>query len=405
MRLSSPTQLPPAVRALHVTPVFYPAHGDGGPVVAFYELCRGLAQQGCEVRVLTTDAHGWHRSLDVETAREIEVEPNFQVRYCRRVMRRSIAPMLLRLLPSYIEWADVVHLQSVYNFPTIPTLIACRIYGKPVVWSPDGALQRWQGTRRLAAKGIWDRLCRAVASDKLIIHAASEQEARDARACFPSTEVAVIPHSVPVPRRVWHVERGEAFRLLYMGRLDPIKGIENLVAACKILKDQNRLLWSLTIAGDGETAYAGKLRAMIQSLGLSPDGEQGLPGQVRMVGHVSGDAKERLFEHADMLVVPSYRENFGIVVAEALVRETPVIASTGTPWERIEERGCGLWVDNASESLAKAIERMSNMPLREMGRRGREWARECFPGDRVARDMIACYKAAHNRVSGMSARR
>jgi len=68
------------MKALHVTPVFYPAYGDGGPVVAYYELCQSLAKHGCEIKVLTTDAHGWSRSLEVETEREIEIEPNFRVR-------------------------------------------------------------------------------------------------------------------------------------------------------------------------------------------------------------------------------------------------------------------------------------------------------------------------------------
>jgi glycosyltransferase involved in cell wall biosynthesis len=382
------------MRVLHVTPVFYPAFDDGGPVVAFYELCHSLAKRGCDVRVLTTDAHGGNKSLEVDTGREIELEGNFRIRYCKRLMRRSVSPSLLGLLARYIEWADVVHLQSVYNFPTIPTLVACRIFGKPVVWSPDGALQRWKGTRRATAKAIWDWVCRVIAPNKLIIHATSEQEAYESHRYFRDAQVSVIPHGVPIPEQVKHVEGENLLRLLYLGRLDPKKGIENIVAACKILKEESPLAWSLTIAGKGDAGYAQKLRTTIQGMGFSPGGVDDSPGQVRMVGHVLDEAKERIFQHADVLVVPSYTENFGIVVAEALAREIPVIASTGTPWKRLEEMGCGLWVDNDPESLAKAIERMSQMLLNAMGRRGREWVKECFSGERAAREMLACYETA-----------
>src|SRR5262249_3211017 len=143
---------------LHVTPVFYPAFGDGGPVFAFNELCRSLAKLGCDVRVLTTDAHGWKKALDVEKEREVAIERNLFVRYCRRMMRRSVAPTLLHLLPKYIRWADVVHLSSAYNFPTIPTLAICKILDKPVVWTPHGALQRWGGSRRTTAKTVWEAI-------------------------------------------------------------------------------------------------------------------------------------------------------------------------------------------------------------------------------------------------------
>jgi len=388
------------MKALHVTPVFYPAYGDGGPVVAYYELCQSLAKHGCEIKVLTTDAHGWSRSLEVETEREIEIEPNFRVRYCKRWLRRSVAPALLWLLPRYIKWADVVHLQSVYNFPTIPTLIACKIFQKPVVWSPDGALQRWEGTKRVKAKTIWHWICRAISPRFLILHATSQREEKDCGTHFPRKDVMVISHSVPIPSRIEHAERGEVLRLLYIGRLDPIKGIENLVAACKLLNDRDLVSWSLTIAGDGEPEYTQKLRSKILGMGFSADGVEGDLRQVRMVGYVEGEAKERIFESADIVIVPSYAENFAMVVPEALVREVPVISSTGTPWQRMEEIGCGLWVANDPESLAKSIQQMSRMPLRRMGRRGREWVKERFSGDRVGRDMLRCYAEIFNRISG-----
>lgn len=390
------------MKVLHVTPVFYPAFADGGPVVAFWELCRGLANLGCDVRVLTTDAHGWDKALEVETGREIEFQKNLRGRYCRRLMRRSVSPTLLRLLHRYIEWADVVHLSSAYNFPTIPTLAICRMLGKPVVWTPHGALQRWEGTRRTTAKAVWEAICRAVAPKTLVLHATSDQEARASHERFPDAESVKIPYCIEIPQQLTHVEGNATLRLLYLGRLDPKKGIANLLTACKILSEYAELSSTLTIAGAGDPGYTESLQTKIRELGLSlevghpggADGKKTCSTYVQMVGEVFGDAKERLFENTDILIVPSYTENFGVVVAEALAREIPVIASTGTPWNRLEEMGCGLWVDNDPESLAKAIERMSQMSLSAMGRRGREWVKECFSRERVSRDMLACYEAA-----------
>jgi len=402
------------MKLLHVTPSFYPAHNYGGPIIAFYHLCQSLAELGCDVRVLTTDAHGTDTVIDVEKEREVEIAERLHVRYCKRRMRHSVSPTLVRLLPHYIQWADVVHLTAVYNFPTIPTLIACRIFRKPVVWSPHGVLQRWAGSRRTKAKAVWEWVCRVVAPNTLMLHTTSEQEAQESRERFPNVEVAVIPYCIQIPEQATHVDGSGVLRLLYLGRLDPKKGIENLLAACKLLKERATLSWSLTIAGVGEARYTESLQAKIRELGFAGHGdvhphaplshqsatgrEKACSGTVQMVGQVLGEAKEHLFENADIMVVPSYTENFGVVVAEALVRGVPVIASTGTPWRRLEEMGCGFWVHNDPESVAKAIERMSRLSLRELGRRGREWAKQEFRCDMKAQDMIECYERTCERA-------
>jgi glycosyltransferase involved in cell wall biosynthesis len=90
-------------------------------------------------------------------------------------------------------------------------------------------------------------------------------------------------------------------------------------------------------------------------------------------------------------VVPSHGESFATPVTEALARAVPVIASRGTPWSRLTEKGCGLWVDNSPESLADAIDQMRAMPLEEMGLRGREWMTSEFSWDKVARDVCNAY--------------
>ena len=333
------------------------------------------------MRVLTTNANGLHDVLPIRSGQQVEIAQGLNVTYCRRVFRHTVSPMLAHLLPMYVRWADVVHLTAVYSFPTFPALLACKVLGKPMVWSPRGALQRWSGSRRRAIKAVWEKACRTMIPGSLILHVTSEDEATESQCRFPGVHCVVIPNGIDIPEIVRHVPNSERLRLLYLGRLHEKKGLENLLAACKLLLQTE---WSLTIAGVGDPHYSKGLQEHICALNLSE--------RVSMVGEVARDAKERVFEHADVVVVPSFTENFGIVVGEALAHGVPVIASTGTPWKCVEQVGCGLWVNNDPESLAKAISCMSHMPLRDMGRRGREWIQEEFSWDPIAWDMKRIYQ-------------
>lgn len=373
------------MKILHITPTFYPAMVYGGLIRSVYELCRQLARMGCDVRVLTTDANGPDAVLPGAADREIELAERLFVRYCHRWMDVSVSPRLLCLLARYVRWADVVHLTAVYSFPTIPTLLVCCVLGKPVVWSPHGMLQRWEGTRRPALKSLWERVCRAAAPRNLLLHFTSDSEAEESLNRFPGFRSVVIPNGLAIPDEVGHSESHDALRLVYLGRLDPKKGIENLLRACSMVNGSLGKDASLTIAGAGDEAYTQAIEADIVSLRLSE--------RVRMIGQVADERKKTLFAEADILVAPSFTENFGMVVAEALAHEVPVIASTGTPWKRIEEVGAGLWVDNSPESLAEAIDQMSGMPLREMGENGRRWVKQEFASPVIAERMLEIYRA------------
>lgn len=378
------------MKVLQIIPAFYPAHLYGGPISSVYNLCQNLVCEGCEVRVLTTDANGPNRVLDVEKNQEVQLPEGLRVCYCHRRIRHSVSPTLLSLLPTYIRWADVVHITAVYSFPTIPTLWACKVLGKPVVWSPRGALQRWEGTKRLVVKAMWERVCQAVAPKRLILHVTSEAEAIESLQKFPGVKTVIIPNGIEIPEKLTHYPADGSLRLLYLGRLHSKKGIENLLTACKLINDESLKAWSLTLAGPGDHAYTQTLRNRIKEFELSD--------RVRMVGEVRGEKKQMLFENSDLTVVPSYTENFGMVVAESLAHGVPVIASKGTPWRHVEEIGCGLWVENEPESLAKAIMQMGRMPLREMGQRGREWMTKEFSWDERAREMAEVYMKLVKRL-------
>ena len=381
------------MRVLHVVPSFYPAHVYGGPIQSVYALCRHLARNGCEVRVLTTNANGRRAVLDVDTKRDIELAPGVNVRYCSRLRPESTSPELLRALPRYLRWADIVHLTAVYNFPTIPALLACKVLGKPVVWSPRGALQRWEGSTRLRSKAVWEQICRLAAPAGMVLHVTSEEEARESLEKIPGVEAAVIPNAVEIPDNPVRFPGDGTLRLLFLGRLHPKKGIENLLDACRKLSLSTTRPWSLVIAGTGEKGYTESLRNRIAALGLED--------RVTMAGEVVGRAKDEALGRASLLVAPSYTENFGMVVAEGLAHGLPVIVGRGMPWQKMEEVGCGMWVDNDPATLADSIARMSRMDLEGMGDAGRRWMEREFSWDGVAKRMIELYRA---NVSGPALR-
>ncbi|MFN2578336.1 MAG: glycosyltransferase [Pyrinomonadaceae bacterium] len=343
-------------------------------------MCEWLAKApDIQLQVLTTDGDGPQRRID-----QSSIEPNlrFAVHYCRRAVRPDISTELLARLPGMIRRADVVHLNAVYSFTTIPTLGLCRVMRKPVVWSALGALQRWGDARREKMKRVFERACDALCdTDRVLLHVASEAEGIESRRRLKNVSSTVIRYGTGVAD--WDREQvppDDPLRLLFMGRLHPIKGIENLLRAMTLTKTN----MTLAVCGEGEPAYEVQLRSRISELGLT--------NRVRFHGTVVGEKKEQCFREADVCVVASFKESFGAVVAESLARGVPVIASRGTPWPQLQEIGCGLWVGHHPEHLAEAIDLAASLPLAEMGRRGKEWMKRDFSWDSTAAKLIQTYQ-------------
>jgi glycosyltransferase involved in cell wall biosynthesis len=368
------------MKVLFISPSFYPAKFYGGPVFLNRTLCETLSQcEGVALQVLTTDADG-PRRINLKSAAGGR-KPACAVNYCRRHVQPDISFTLLARLPGVIRDADVVHLNGVYSFTTLPTLLLCRWMKKPVVWSPLGALQRWPGDRHGRAKRIFERACRAVcASERMVIHVASSAEENESCRRIPNVPCAVLPYGTSIPALNDKGEsRWPALRLLYIGRLHPIKGIENLLRAMIEATAKT----TLDICGEGKASYEVLLRSRVAELGLA--------GRVRFHGAVTGSPKEIRFREADICVVPSFKESFGAVVTESLARAVPVIVSQGTPWPEVERIGCGLWVGNEPASLANAIDQAATMPLGEMGMRGREWMKRDFSWDYTTAKLLDLY--------------
>jgi len=371
------------MKVLFISPSFYPATYYGGPIHINYAFCNSLAKTKCvQLSVLTTDANG-PRSRVALNDFPATAGDAYEVFYCRRAFGPDISPGLLFRLFGMIRRADIVHLNGVYSFTTLPTLFLCRVLQKPVVWSPLGALQRWPGTTRGPAKRLWERTCNWLcAPDRVLLHVTSEEEKAESPSRISNASAVVIRNGIeaPSPGGRKSFRHGGGLRLLYLGRLHPIKAIENLLHAMTLVKTSTQL----SICGEGENDYQERLQSLVSDLNLND--------RVHFHGHVDGAAKEQQFLDADLCIVPSFLESFCTVVVESLARGVPVIASRGTPWKRIEEMNCGLWVANEPQDLARAIDEAARMSLGDMGLRGKEWMQTEYSWAGVVEEMIQQYQ-------------
>jgi glycosyltransferase involved in cell wall biosynthesis len=272
-----------------------------------------------------------------------------------------------------------------YSFPTLPALLATRVLNRPLVWSPRGALKEWIGTKNKSMKATWRKMCRAIlAPEKTVLHVTSSEEELETRLRMPGIPCVRIPNGVEIPElsgaREW-IPNGE-LRLLSMGRLDPIKGLENLIAALRHLRAPR---FSLRIFGTGDPGYQASLETLAA--------EHGVRESISFLGPASGELKRSAFLSSDVCVVPSFSENFGMVIAESLAHGTPVIASTGTPWQIVQTANIGRWVPNDPVALANAIDSLRGEDLASMGKRAREVMKSEFAWPTVAARMLAAYKA------------
>jgi glycosyltransferase involved in cell wall biosynthesis len=194
--------------------------------------------------------------------------------------------------------------------------------------------------------------------------ATSEGEYHSLRTLGYRQPIAVIPNGVAVARagemRGKGAQESRPNQLLYLSRIHKKKGIEELIHAWARIKPCN---WELVIAGgDGGDGYRLKMVALCNQLNLS--------GSIRFIGEVYTSAKDRLYSEADLFILPSHSENFGLVVAEALSFGLPVITTKATPWTGIANQKCGWVIDNDVQSIASCLSVALNTTAEERNKMG-----------------------------------
>src|SRR5262245_6385415 len=252
---------------IHVIPTFYPATAYGGPPEAVYRLCEALGKAGHRMLVLTTNGNGRTNLPATPAGRVDKVGTHVEVSYAPRLCWESVSFSLLRQIARRITEADSVMLSGVYSFPTIPTLLIARLRSKRLLWMAHGSLTSWSGARRNFAKRLWLAACKLIMPQSLCFVAASEAEREGIRRHFPTAAVAIVPFGVSLPQSSsCRKARAQGrVRLLYIGRLHPIKGIENALLALGQLVASGIWDWELVIAGTGSQEYLENLQAIVSA--------------------------------------------------------------------------------------------------------------------------------------------
>ncbi len=382
------------MRVLHIISSL--SRGGGGPSRSVQGLVAGLNAAGVETWLMALN-HGDEPWIEGVT----------------RFVNGGVIEEVVRR-----DKLDIVHLHGLWNMGLHRCAVVCRRWGIKYVIAPRGMLEPWS----LQQKWLKKRIARWLYQDRDLkyaaaLHATAESEAEQFRKLGFKNPIIVSPNGVNVPRESLVVSRkslvGEAKRrVLFVSRMHPKKGVMELVEAWGrlVISPESSVIsrWVCelvyTVNGDFEREYEAKVKKHILELGMSYQDKDGtihsslspssLPNFI-FTGALDDDRKWAAYTRADLFVLPTYSENFGIVVAEALWAGVPVITTKGTPWHELEERKCGWWIDTGVEPLVKALEvamALSDVERRDMGERGRKLVEEKYTWDAVVKTMVKGYE-------------
>jgi len=380
-----------------LVPYYEPAESYGGPVRSISLLCRGLARLGADVTVFTTTADG-RKELDVPLGGPVDLG-GVSVHYFKRESPRGFfrSPGLAAAARREARRFDLVHSCALWTYVMGVAVRVCQEAGLPRVDSPRGGLMRpclkhryWKKWVYLKALG-WRQLRSASA-----IHCTSEQEAEEVTALGLEPPVYVVPNPVDAapfwetPPRVLLRERlgipPSARVSVFLGRLHAIKGVDLMLRAFREVAVQRRDA-VLIVAGPHDDETGPGAQRLTEHLGLG--------GQVIFLPETRGAAKNELLAGADLFVLTSRSENFGMAAAEAMAAGVPVLLSDRVGVSRWAARcGAGEAVPLTVRDIARAWLRMLDSPerLQRMGEAARALVQREFAPEVVAARMLDLYR-------------
>jgi poly(glycerol-phosphate) alpha-glucosyltransferase len=306
------------------------------------------------------------------------------------------APDLLKVLS---EWkADIGHSHGLWMYLSIAHKKWANSTNKPYIISVHGMLDPWALQNSSLKKWIAARLFeRNHLSGASCIHATTKFEAKAIRDYGLSNPICVIPNGVNLPGEkspalpTWLSEiKKNAKVLLYLGRLHPKKGLENLLHALKAAhkyKKANEDDWRLIIAGWHQGNYDKKLKGLVRDLGLA--------GKVFIVGPQYGDSKQALYHNADAFILPSFSEGLPTVILEAWSYRLPVLMTPQCNLPEGFEAKAAIEILPTVDGIATGLEQLFAMPeseLHSMGEGGRKLVHDRFDWARIGRDMRSIYE-------------
>lgn len=264
-----------------------------------------------------------------------------------------------------VKKPSILHVHGLWEpIPVLATFFAL-LRGVPVIIQPHGMLEYWSlqqsSFKKKIAKALYQRY---LLSKACVVVATSEQEEKSIRAFGVKCPIAIIKnavHSDTYKTKRLGKKSGERRVFLFLSRVHHKKGVENLLNAWAQAALEN---CELRIVGPGEKGYLASLEQKVTDLSIT--------SSVEFYPEVYSEKKKQQFDEADIFVLPSFSENFGIVIVEALASGLPVITTKGTPWAEIEDRNCGAWIEPSLGALTAELTRFANMPQEEILLMGNE---------------------------------
>jgi glycosyltransferase involved in cell wall biosynthesis len=288
---------------------------------------------------------------------------------------------------------DILHDNGIWLPHNHRLAVLAERRGIPRIVSTRGMLEPWALRHKRLKKSVaWWSYQRCDLKHARCHHTTAETEAKNVQHLGLGVPVVAVPNGVDLPeeRRWVGSEAAKAVRsgrrtALFLGRIYPVKGLPMLIEAWARVRPDG---WLLRIAGPDEAGHQKQIERAVSAAGL---GEV-----VSFTGPIGHRMKKSAFFDADLFVLPTHSESFGIVVAEALAHGLPVLTTTGAPWSTLPESGCGWWVDATVDGIAEGLRQATILDperLQAMGAKGRELVVAKFGWKRVADLILSTYGA------------
>lgn len=348
---------------------------DGGPSRSVPMLAKGLAELGVDITLMTVKSENMNtHALEGTSAKLKVLTPSFS--------KKEIAKYLAE------ERFNLIQIQSMWDLPYHKVMVEARRLGIPYIVTPRGMLEPWSLSQKKWKKKLaWWLYQRNDVQKSVCVFTTAKKEAEHVSELGVTTCKAVIPNGIetssyPCKTSVDHVNK----QVLFIGRMHVKKGIEILFDAWKrIHADYSD--WRLLVVGNGEPEYIQSLENRMESLGLKDS--------IKVLPPVYGNDKIQLYQESALFCLPSYSENFGMVIAEAMSCGTPVITTTNCPWDILNETNTGwcidLSVDNLERALREALS-MSSAELYDRGQRASQLICDNFDYRSVTRKTLSLYE-------------
>lgn len=336
-----------------------------------------LISSGANVRVIALD---WLPIIDVP-----DYLQTFPLGLGLRSLGRS--PQMRNWLRAEVKLGsvDIIHNHGLWMMPNVYAGNACLNSNCQLMFSPHGAMSpRALGINAFKKAVFWKLLQGSAVKAAACFHATAESEYSDIRKLGFKQPICIIPCGVnmmPLEEKQNRKRR----QLLYLARIHPIKGVDNLLQAWQAVENKFPD-WDLVIAGPDNGGYLAEMQALAEKLQLR---------RIVFRGPLFGEEKFQAYREASLYVLPTHSENFGITVAEALAAGTPTIVTRGAPWAGLVEHRAGWWIEVGVDPLVTCLEQAlsaSPQQLNEMGEAGHKWMERDFSWARISAQFMATYR-------------